>query len=79
MTSEILNMSNVRITAKSSNIDLAKTKLLIEYIERAFKNGQSRETGNIGYTRRRQTKQKHKTICVGHHHMQTNTNNINKT
>jgi hypothetical protein len=68
-TSEILNMSNVRITAKSSNIDLAKTKLLIEYTEMAFKNGQSRETGNIGYTRLRQTKQKHKTICVGHHHM----------
>ena len=26
------------------------------------KNGQSRETGNIGYTRGRQTKQKHNTI-----------------
>ena len=26
---------------------------------------QSRETGNIGYTRRRKTKQKHNTICVG--------------
>jgi hypothetical protein len=26
------------------------------------KKGQSRETGNIGYTRRRQTKQKHNTI-----------------
>ena len=39
------------------------------------KNGQSRETGNVGYTRRRQTKQKHNTICVGHHHAQTNTNN----
>ena len=69
MTSEILNMSNVRITAKSSNIDLAKTKLLIEYTERAFKIEQSRETDNKGYTRPRQTKQKHKTICVGHHHM----------
>jgi len=26
------------------------------------KNGQSRETANIGYTRRRKTKQKHNTI-----------------
>ena len=41
--------------------------------------GQSRETYNIGYTRRRQTKQKHNTICVGHHYTETHTNNINKT
>jgi hypothetical protein len=33
------------------------------------KNGQSRETGNIGYTRQRKTKQKHNTICVGHDYM----------
>jgi len=26
-----------------------------------------RETGNIGYTRGRKTKQKHNTICAGHH------------
>jgi hypothetical protein len=43
----------------------------------AMKNGQHRETGNIGYTRRRQAKQKHSTICVGHYYMQTNTNNLN--
>jgi hypothetical protein len=30
-------------------------------------------------TRRRQTKQKHNTICVGHHYSQANTNNVNKT
>ena len=24
-------------------------------------------------------KQKHNTICVGHHYIQTNTNNVNKT
>ena len=30
-------------------------------------------------TRRRQTKQKHNTICVEHHYAQTNTNNVNKT
>jgi hypothetical protein len=40
-------------------------------------NGQSRETGNIGYTRRRR-KTKHQTIYVGHHHTQTDTNNVNK-
>ena len=36
---------------------------------------------NIGYTRRRQTKQKHNAICVGHQYTctQTNTNNVNKT
>ena len=37
-----------------------------------------RETGNIRYTRRRKTKQKHSTICVGHHYAQTNTNKVNK-
>jgi hypothetical protein len=37
------------------------------------------KTDNIGYTRRRTTKQKHNTIWVGHHYTQTNTNNINKT
>jgi hypothetical protein len=63
--------------------------------EGAIKNGQSRETGNIGYTRRRgnqkwtiqrnwqqdEDKQniKHKTICVGHHYAQANTNNVNET
>ena len=52
---------------------------MLDNIEGAIKNGQSREIGNIRYTRQRQTKQKHNTICVGHHHTQTNTNNINKT
>jgi hypothetical protein len=41
--------------------------------------GQFRETGSIGYTRQRNTKQKHNTICVGHHYAQTNTNNVNRT
>jgi hypothetical protein len=43
---------------------------MLENTEGAIKNGQSRETGNIGYTRRRKTKQKHNTICVGHHYTQ---------
>ena len=33
----------------------------LENIEEEINNGQSRETGNTGYTRRRQTKQKHNT------------------
>jgi hypothetical protein len=49
---------------------------MLENTEGAIKKGQSRETGN---TRLRKTKQKHNTICVGHHYMQTNTNNVNKT
>ena len=42
--------------------------------ERAFKKKreQPRETGNTGYTRQRNTIQKHNTICVGHHYAQTN-------
>jgi hypothetical protein len=35
--------------------------------EGEIKIGQS-ESGNIRYTRRRQTKQRHNTICVGDHY-----------
>jgi hypothetical protein len=51
---------------------------MLEKTEGAIKNGQSRETGNIGYTRRGKTKQKHNTRCVGHLYVQTNTNNVNR-
>jgi len=37
----------------------------LQNTEGAIQNRQSRETDNIGYTRQRQTKQKHNTICVG--------------
>ena len=40
----------------------------------AIKIGQSRETGNIGCTRRGKNKQKDNTILVGHHYTLTNTN-----
>ena len=50
-----------------------------ENTESTIKNGQSSKTGNIGYTRRRETKQKHNTICVGHHYAQTKTIYVNKT
>ena len=49
---------------------------MLENNEGAIKNGQYRETGNIWYTRRRQTKQKRNTLCVGHHY---NANNVDKT
>jgi hypothetical protein len=41
---------------------------MLENIEGAINNGQSRETGNMGYTRRRKIKQKHITISVGLHY-----------
>jgi len=55
-----------------------EVKKTLENTEGVIKNGQFRETGNIGYTRRRKTKQTHNTICVEHHYAQTNTNNVNK-
>ena len=52
---------------------------MLENTEGAIKNGHTRETSNIAYTRRRKTKQTHNTIYVGHHYPQTNTNNVIKT
>jgi len=44
---------------------------MLENTDGLIKNGQSRETGSIGYTRRRQAKQKHNAICVGIIHSKT--------
>ena len=52
---------------------------MLENTEGAIKKGQSRETGYIGYTRRRNTKQKHNTIYAWHHYTQTKTDSVNKT
>ena len=52
---------------------------MLENTEGAIIKGQSRETGNIEYTRRPKTKLKYNTICVGHHYAQTSRNNVNKT
>jgi hypothetical protein len=52
---------------------------MLEKTKGAIKSGQSRETGNIGHTRRIQTKQKHNIIFVGHDYGQANTNNVSKT
>ena len=53
-------------------------EITLENTEGAIKNGQSRETDNIGYPRGQKTKQKHNTICGVHHYTKTNTYNINK-
>jgi hypothetical protein len=47
-------------------------RLSVREDRRAFKNGKPTETGKID-------EEKRKSICVGHHYMQTNTNNVNKT
>jgi hypothetical protein len=55
---------------------------MLENTEGAIKNGQTRETDNIAYTKTQKKdkqKQKHNTICVGHHYAKSNTNNVNKT
>jgi hypothetical protein len=49
--------------------------------ERRMKNGQPRKKKwqpRVHKTKYK-TKQKHSTICVGHHYPQTNTNNANNT
>jgi hypothetical protein len=54
-------------------------KETLENTEGAIKNKQSRETGNIGHTRQRKTKQKHNTISAGQHYTQRNTNPTSNT
>ena len=51
---------------------------MLENTEGTIKNEQSRETGNIGHTSRRQKRQNN-TICVEHYYRQTNAYNVNKT
>ena len=50
---------------------------MIENTEGVIKNGQPRETSNIGYTKRRKTKQ-NTTQCVGHHYAQSATCDVSK-
>ena len=54
-------------------------KITLENTEGETQREQSRETANIGYTRRIKTKKKLIIICAGHHYTETNTNNVNKT
>ena len=48
---------------------------ILENTERAIKNGQSRKTGNIWYTRKTKQKQSQHNICW----IPLNANNVNKT
>ena len=49
---------------------------MLENTEGAIQKDNSEK---LGYIRRRKSKQKHNTICVGHHCMKVNKNNVNKT
>jgi len=51
---------------------------MLEKTEKAIRNGQSRETGNIRYTRHKTKTNltKNTTWCVRHQYTQTNTNNV---
>ena len=56
----------------------------VEKTKVAIRNGQFRDdwqhwVHSVQDTRRKHTKQKTHNIYVGHHYMQTNTNNVNKT
>jgi len=53
---------------------------MLENTDGAITNEQSRETGNIGYTRQKmKTKQTHNTICVRHRYTQTKKIKVNIT
>ena len=56
---------------------LTSVKINLEDTEGAITNGQSRDTGNIEHTIRRNTRQS-TTQCVGHHYGQINTIDVNK-
>jgi hypothetical protein len=58
---------------------MPSTMSITHTTERPIKNGESRETANIEYTRRGKPKQQHNTRCVGHHYAQTKTNNVDNT
>ena len=44
---------------------------MLQKTQGGITNRQSRKTVNRGYTSRRKTRQRHNTICVGHHYAQT--------
>ena len=51
----------------------------LENIEEAIKNGQSRETGNVGQIRRRKPQKKPTQNVLDINYTQTNTYNVNRT
>ena len=78
MLEKVLNTSNIDFTLNCLRDVLYDFRInKRQRIPKAqSKHEQSRETGNIGYTK---TNQKHNIICVGHHCMHTNTANVSKT
>ena len=60
-------MEKENTEAEKENTEVEK-----ENTEGTIKNGQSRESGNIGYIRGRNKNTTQPNICVGHHHTQTN-------
>ena len=74
---------NVLLKDLSYEVILFVLLILVEINVREYRRGNQkrtiREAFNTDHTRRRKTKQKHNTICVGHHYWQANTNNVNKT
>ena len=76
-------------SVKQQHGTLSTINLMLENTEVAIKNGQSRETGNLRYTRhkkktnkqtsKQQQQQKRNTVCLEHHYVQTNINNVNKS
>ena len=53
---------------------------LIMYVKEYRRGNQKLTIQRNGQHRvHRKTKQKHNTICLGHHYVQTNTSNVNKT
>jgi hypothetical protein len=56
-------------------------KLATQGTQDEEKQNKNTEIGNSGYTRRRKTKQKLNTICVGHHYTIVNKHkyDVNKT
>ena len=57
---------------------MSKCIQTLQNTDQVIKNGHSLEIGSIGYTSRRQTKQKQNTTCVGHHYPQQNTTSIRR-
>jgi len=51
---------------------IVDNKYTLENTEGAIKTRQYRETDNIEYTRQRNTKQNHNTICAEHHYALVN-------
>jgi hypothetical protein len=73
-----INVTNNTTTSAPISIELG---IMLDFVDGNLncrsidgKNEQSKETGNIEYTRRR----KHNTICIEHYYTQTKTNNVNK-